>query len=180
LHAESTSFSAAVPLFCIALKWLFNANKFQSFVCSSSSSSSSNDEVSTKNVIDEKKLIISLENFYNDAISDLPDDFLLKDFKAYLHYNKTNNLNNNNNNKKFIQKPFFIANYSFLLSPAAKRRVLNIEALVQQHVAQQQAHQHAAMYAWTSGVNAYFMPYFVLFVDREKILQQTLQQIAGF
>ena len=65
---------------------------------------------------------------------------------------------------------FYLSQYPFLLSAEAKKRLLLGESTILQQMAQQQAVVEGMQ-------TGYFLPYFVMQIDREHLLQTCLQQI---
>jgi ubiquitin-protein ligase E3 A len=118
--------------------------------------------------------IVPATLFYNSALSDLSDSVLLKDYVEWKTYHITIAAQMKKPSSPPLpqQKPFFIATYSFLLSAEAKKRILLAESVIQQHAAQQQA----AIAGLSQG---FFIPFFILRIEREHLLQHTLQQIVS-
>ena len=105
----------------------------------------------------------SSEDFYSDALGAMDPQELYDDLRRYKAASPETR-----------KSSFFICANSFLLSPTTKRNLLQVE------------HQVDMLRAATSQVTwdpqrrqFLFDPYFVLAIDREYLLQQTLQRIGN-
>lgn len=103
------------------------------------------------------------EDFYSEAISRINPEALYEDLGRLKNANKVQRATN-----------FFLCASPFLMSPTCKRNLLQIE------------HQLDMVRAATAGLSwdsqqrqFMFDPYFVLAIDRQFLLQQTLQKVAA-
>jgi ubiquitin-protein ligase E3 A len=102
------------------------------------------------------------EDFYCSGLNDRPIESLFEDLARFKKADKADRAVN-----------FYLAGYSFLMSPTIKRSLLQVE------------NQLGMVHAAQSGVTFdprtreyKFNPYFVLSIDRKYLLQQTLQSVA--
>lgn len=103
------------------------------------------------------------EDFYSEAISGITPEALYEDLRRLKNANKAQRATN-----------FFLCVSPFLMSPTCKRNLLQIE------------HQVDMVGAATAGLSwdaqqrqFVFDPYFVLAIDRQYMLQQTLLKVAA-
>mmetsp|Transcript_7395 Transcript_7395/g.18172 ORF Transcript_7395/g.18172 Transcript_7395/m.18172 type:complete len:1339 (-) Transcript_7395:2813-6829(-) len=103
------------------------------------------------------------EDFYCNGIEELPMESLYEDLYRYSTSSKIDRANR-----------FFLAANSFLFSPQLKRNLLQIEnQLTMVHAA-----QAGGVHFDPRTREFEFQPYFVLSLDRQYLLQQTLQKVA--
>ena len=97
-----------------------------------------------------------VELFYNEAIN-MPGFNMKDDFRKYIKYNHDH---------------FTFCKYSFMLDPAIKSRILQIDAEIQMNQAISFTVREALMSGQTT-----FTPYLNIAVNRDTILADTLEQI---
>jgi len=114
--------------------------------------------------LNQTKELVPLSAFCNEAVSGLSSGELVHDFLSWTHSRATATDN---------KARFLLCNYPFLLSPQAKRRLLAALAQAEQEGAQQAA-AHLALRQRQEG----FMPFFLLTVRRQHLLQDALQQLS--
>jgi alpha-tubulin suppressor-like RCC1 family protein len=106
--------------------------------------------------------IVSPDVFYCDAISKMHPQLLYKDLERYKAASK---------NKQVAD--FFFCEYTFLFSPSTKRNLLQVENEMNMlKIAATGLTYNAQEHAYV------FNPYYVLDIDREHLLPQTLQKIS--
>ena len=134
-----------------------------------------------------------ITDFYIDALNDeymispenrtLEFKFWMYDETAYEnavhqyrhhHHQPTNRSKDINPNHIFITKKSFIS-FPFSLSPATKAIILEMDATIQMR----QEINNEVSHAYASGAQ-YIMPYLILRVRRDCIIQDTLSQMLGF
>eukprot|EP01041_Mallomonas_annulata_P011292 gene11292-23629_t len=123
--------------------------------------------------------IISYEYFYNSAINNLSNQTLLVDYVNWRRKIESEKLISKSSANAYCfttptngqNSEFFICNYSFLLSVQTKKKLLLADSSMQQQAAQQQAVAMGLM----SGI---ICPFFILEVERQHMLQQTLYRLA--
>jgi alpha-tubulin suppressor-like RCC1 family protein len=152
----NTSYDQLIRIACECLDWLYHATISES---SSSSSPSRN--------------ILSKDLFYNSAISSLSNNILVTDFVAWRQETAASSKAGQQVNKP-SKKRFFISNYPFILNVRAKQRLLL--AIVAHE--QQQTQQLSLQSVIQSGARI-FIPYYIIHVQRENLLQQALIQVAS-
>lgn len=147
----------AVPILVVTMSYLFMASEGGSWETTSTESGPWETE--------DKQCgsLISPDQFANAAVSALPDESLLHDLRTWKAVKEEKNMNRN---------VFTFCRYPFLLSAEAKRRLLYGEAVLEQ----QQAAQKDMMRQMFQGGPV--MPYLVLRVDRNHLLNSTLAQVG--
>ncbi len=145
----------SLPLYCLVLNLLYSLNR-------------------------NSATPLSLDIFYNPSISALPDEILAQDFLGWKQYQFSISRNPPPSSSVGQSAPFFFSNHPYLLSADAKRRILQTESRLQQQHAQQQA-VTAAMFSTPHSPDGvvYVQPYFLLVVDREKLLTTALSHVAA-
>ena len=159
--ADSHHIDPSLPVYCVILNWLYSLTR--------------------------GKNIIPPEQFYNSALSKLPDEILVKDFLEWKQFNFNKHqqqspgatTSSSSSSSLSSQQRFFISNHPYLLSAEAKRRILFAENQLQQQSAQQQllTAGYLGAIAPIDGV-VYIRPWFVLTVNRNNLLQTALVHIA--
>lgn len=117
-----------------------------------------------KKILEDTKLVngefasskLPLDLFYNEAINQ-PGFNLKEDFRRFINPNRSG---------------FTFCKYAFILDPAIKSKILQLEAAVQKNYAIDNSLQEAMMSNQDT-----FSPYLVLSVNRTSILADTLEQI---
>ena len=104
------------------------------------------------------------QDFYSSGIGELSMETLYEDLRGFKRASKSQRSAN-----------FFICNNVFLLSPGAKRNLLQVE----NQITMVQAAQAGGVSYDAARREFLFQPYFVLPVDRQYMLQQTLQAVSA-
>jgi ubiquitin-protein ligase E3 A/E3 ubiquitin-protein ligase HERC4 len=110
-----------------------------------------------------EEIIARPEDFHSKGIGELPMEALFDDLRRFKAASKSERSAN-----------FFICGNPFLLSPGAKRNLLQVENQVKMVQAAQGGVQFDA-----ARRQYLFQPYFVLAIDRKYLLQQTLQAVSS-
>jgi alpha-tubulin suppressor-like RCC1 family protein len=106
---------------------------------------------------------IPYSDFYvTEGISNLPAESLYEDLVRWRNANASER-----------SLTFFLCGYSFLITARAKKNLFQVEASVEMTKA-----AHGAGLTFDPQRGLVFNPYLVIIVDRQSLLQQTLQQIA--
>jgi hypothetical protein len=104
----------------------------------------------------------------------MSDTALVEDYNNWKKYRMS--IYDSNSDKPLIVQPdptsFFVSDYPFLLSAEAKKRLLMGESLILQQMAQQQAMVEGRS-------TGFAVPFFVMLIEREHLLQTALQQIMS-
>jgi alpha-tubulin suppressor-like RCC1 family protein len=108
--------------------------------------------------------IARAEDFHSSGVAGLPMEALYDDLRRFKAATKSERAVN-----------FFICANTFLLSPGAKRNLLQVE----NQIAMVKAAQSEGVKFDAVRREFLFQPYFVLAIDREHMLQQTLQVVAS-
>ena len=136
-------YSDPVATFCIALHWLYQINRERNYT------------------------LVPPTLFNNPALSSLSDTMLVKDYNEW----KKNVMTRQQGQRPVTDDPgFYLAQFPFLLSAEAKKRLLLGESAILQQMAQHQAFNEGVQ----RGV---FMPFFVMLIDRDHLLQTCLHQV---
>lgn len=170
-----TNSPKVMQLLCRVASWLFAANQRKGF-------------------------LVPVEQFYSKELSSLPDGLLVMDYIHWRDYrfavsrNTTATADNSktgtnaaahsafhNTSMEAVdpvtdreQTRFLICDFPYLLSAEGKRRIVLGEAAMQQQQAQRQAVTQGIL-----GGSGYIMPFFLIPVERNHLLQQTLLHIAN-
>lgn len=112
-------------------------------------------------VANEKVNLVPVESFYNVALNKLQLQYLFRDYVSFLSDISSSASPTN----------IFFSSFSFLFSCETKRDLLLADSQMKQHTAQQQFVVQTLM----SGQA--FAPYFVMSIDRNQILTQTMSHI---
>ena len=138
-------YSDPVATYCIALHWLYQINRERNYA------------------------LVPATLFNNPALSSLSDTMLVKDYNEW----KKHVMMRQQGPQPLPDDPgFFLAQFPFLLSAEAKKRLLLGESSILQQMAQQQA--------FNEGVQrGFFMPFFVMHIDRDHLLQTCLHQVPS-
>lgn len=104
-----------------------------------------------------------VEDFYSDAIEELSPESLYEDLARYKKASKDQKTSN-----------FFFCANSFLMSPSCKRNLLQLENQIDMMRAA------TTDVTWDSANRQFvFDPYLVFAIDRQYMLQQTLQKVSA-
>ena len=111
----------------------------------------------------EQSGVASPDDFYSEALGSMNPQELYEDLRRYKAASEDTR-----------KTTFFICAHPFLLSPTTKRNLLQVEHQVDMLKAA------ASNVTWNADRRQFeFDPYFVLSVDRQFLLQQTLQKISA-
>ncbi len=155
-----------IRIACDCLSWLYY---------STTEDSSSNFVDAPEQTI--KKNMLSKDLFYNSSLSSLPSNVLITDFVTWrqdMAANLKAGFTKQSHEKQSAKKRFFICNFPFILNVAAKQRLM----LALNAYEQQQTQQMTLQHVMQTGARI-FVPYFIIHVQRENLLQQALIQVAS-
>lgn len=109
-------------------------------------------------------VIATPADFYSKSVEELPIETLFEDLVRYRRASKTERSTN-----------FFLSASPFLMPPSSKRNLLQVE----HQLTMVQAAQAGGVQFDLSRRQFLFQPYFVMAIDRQYMLQQTLQAVAS-
>jgi ubiquitin-protein ligase E3 A len=139
--------------------------------------------------INLKKKFVTNEAFYNKTISSLPENALIKDYISWrIKRDRTFKHGSVNEETWNWRKAFYFADYPYLISALAKKKILFSESTFQQQEAQQAPRHYNIQLnlpnlngnnSGSSRNNTITNYYFLISIQREHLLQQAIFHIAN-